>query len=498
MSPKKTLFLAVILLACVLYIARVEFPNRQEAERKGFLFAQLEGVQLESLKIKKTAKDAEVPLLSVSLVNTTPKEKAAPTPTPSKDPAAFPPADLGETEMKSWMIEGIAGAHADILAVRPLISALQSLKLDDPLPPDQIGDDMALFGLKEPVAEITVKRLGLPEKKIFVGAENEYLMKRYLKVDGDPQIYIVSPAIFSAIDKTTNDFREKSPVQLEDLAVSTFKITTSQSSVSLKQTGMGNWSIEEPVAHEASSEAVSKLVSSLSGLRAEEFIDDGAKRLGEFGLDAPAATLDITFKDNSKNPPLKIIAGRKKDDATGIYFSVSGFPTVYRAVGTPMEEFTKSVDDLRSRQLFKFIVDRIKTAEFSGTAVWSMKITNQGNSWKVNDKDGDTVFVDQLFYTLKELPAEQFIKDSSKVDFANPRLTITLKIDGPKAEETMVLTVGQQVPGSEPPQYYARVGDKGEVFTIAEATFKRIRPMEETLIKQPEVEPAVKATPGSK
>lgn len=495
MNFKKTLLLGIVLLGCVLYLIRFEIPKRDEAERKGFAFAKLDGVQLERLSIKR-AKNADKPDLDIAMVNTQPAEKAAPTPTPVRETNPLAPQnDDDDRALGAWELDGVSGAGLDPVALRPVISALQTLKLDDPIPSDQVGSDLGVFGLKDPVATIEVKRLGSEKRSIYLGIENEYLMKRYFKVEGDNQIYLASPGIFAAINKPKSDFREKKPIDFNDLDIRSVTLGSSKGTLKAQQAGRGNWSLEEPIKLPGSEKAFMTLFSTLKSLRADEFFDDGDKKLTEYGLDSPRATINLEFKNTEKFPkPVKVRMSQKAGDETApLYLSLEGKPTVYRIPQGKIEPFIRETNDLRERELTKFFLDKLKTAEFGGSDIKPIKIVNQGESWKVNDKEADTIFVDQVLYNLRDMEAADFVKNGLPIKFDAPRLTIKLVLDELKAEETKTLVVGDKVPGVEPTQYYARVTGVDDVFTIQEDAYKRIRPIEEALIKR--ADPDATASP---
>ena len=284
MSAKKTLILAVILIAAVFYMAKVEAPQIEEAKSKGILFPKITTAEVERIDIAK-----KTPGEVVTLVNTKP---SAPPPDVSATDEKTPPNDEKENAaLDAWQIEGLVGAPIDRGAISALISTIRELKLDGALSGDQADKNLATYGLAEPNIKVKIKSLGKAEQEIFIGSGNDYLMKHYAKLSNDNSIYLIPDAIYTTLSKGKADYRDKVPVKLMDNEVSTATIKSSAGKVKVIQTQPGTWKIQEPTQLDAGSATVSDVISALRELRAQEFVDADDSKKKEVGLATPDSGL---------------------------------------------------------------------------------------------------------------------------------------------------------------------------------------------------------------
>ena len=150
----------------------------------------------------------------------------------------------------------------------------------------------------------------------------------------------------------------------------------------------------------------------------------------------------------------------------------------------PTPRLRKNENDLREKQLFKFITEKAQKVEFSGSDVKPLKLERVDGNWKVNDKPGDNLFVETVIRKLSQLQADNFPKADATAEFDSPRLQAVVTLNSEQgASETKILLVGKETKIGKDKGYFARVGDKGEVFVIKESSYKEISPREETLIK---------------
>lgn len=491
MNLKKTLALACILLAAIFYIKKVELPHQQEIANKGAVLTDLSIAQARSIEVIKqqpagTPAAADQKELNFTLVNSKPHDGVVPTPVP----AGGSRVDSTVETAKLWHLDGVEGGGLDPAVLTGFVNALKDLKADGPLPADQVGNDLSVFGLKDPALKINVKVDDKNSVQLSVGSENQYLSKRYLQISGDNGIYMIPSLSFTSLNKNRDDFRNKTPVSFFDADIKTVELEGEKGKVTVEQGSPGVWQVTSPVQKTGSARHISDLLFSLKGLRAAEFVDNAGGDLSAFGLDKPSLVAQLKFDDKKSTQPLTIKIGKaaKKNegakDSESYYFTTSTSGAVYKAVSNPLPQISKGADDLRDKEMFKLEVDAVQKISLSGSQVGSLEISRDGEKWTVNGKEGDALYVRQVLNNFSTLEASSFPSAPGQDPFKNSRLKAVLlvrKAADSKDTETKTLLIGDKFDKSD--EYYARVGEAGDLFAIKGEDLKKLAPSEVALLR---------------
>lgn len=497
MSLRKTLILGALLVGVLFYILWVEIPGEAERAKRDVVFNELSKEEIETIEIQRAGE-------SYTLKNTAPKSS-------SKEEVKGPAATQHDPDFfKKWELSDVKGSELDSAALNGLLSALSDFRSGSALPKNEISEDLAVYGLKEP--EVSVKvNAGNRELAVSFGKENEYLSKRYAKITGyqpvqessqpSSDIFLMASGLYAATNKSKLDFRKKTPLEYLDSNVKSIELIEKNGKLKLESTGDFAWRIVEPLSLKAGNAPISELHREIRNLRAAEFIDGDHLNLADYGLDNPALTLKINFKETVKTNPIEAQLGVLKTTKDGkteekTYFSVTGKPSVFKLSDNPVTRIFKPVDAFREKKQFKFLPEEVEQLHFTkGDS--PLVLTKSGNDWKVNDKNADETFVRQLLKDLSDLEAKDFPQASEDFGFGNPILKVNVRLrektppnpgaqESPASEKPLspnerVLVIGRQDPQSK--NYYATVDDQGEQFLVGEDVLKRITPKEEALVK---------------
>lgn len=483
MSLRKTLILAVVLLAAVAYILKVQLPKDEAQRSAGVVFGAVGKEAIESIEILSPAE-------SFTLKNTAPELH----PTVGSAPTAID-VDL----LKKWELADINGSRLDHASVNALLTALLALKLDEPLPAKDLDSDLSVYGLKSP--ELTLRvAAGAKKTELQFGKENSYVYKRYLKLGDSPDIYLVSTGLFSAASKSKNEFREKSPVNFIDSDLKSLSIQDENGAITkLEIDAKYNWRVVEPTTYSANNAVVSALTRDLRAMRVAAFLD--GRSATDFGLQQPKARVVLDFKDSLKRTPLELLlAVQKATNGEDAYLKTSERDTIYRLETNPLSAIVKPVDAFRETQLFKFATDQAVQLDFQLFEAPPISIVRNGDHWSVNGKPGDDNFVRDLVEALSELRADGFPKDNRDYGFGNPRLKLVVRLSTPEnktLERTLIVGDSAAKTGNEATRYYASVDGQAEPFTISKESYKAIFPREEVLLRSDKPAPSVAAAPAA-
>lgn len=486
MNLKKLLFLACILVAASLYTIYVQMPKNVEESKKFLLFKDILPGKIENIAVA-TRKESSVEEFSLK------NDKVGAVQTPSPE---APNVDIESVHVKDWEISGLPNTPLDTAVVSGFVSSLKDLKSDQSV--DKI-EDFSKFGLGEANLKVTVKELGKDPVLLSFGKANEYLSKRYLRVNQNSEIYLIPESSYASLNKNRDEFRSKTPIQFLDSEVKEVALTSSKGTIKIKQPRIGTWVIAEPKELAGSSVAISNLLFALKDLRVSSFVNELAGKDAEYGFDAPVIQATILFDEKSalKNLGVKIAKAKVENSPEGAYFTYDGAPSFFKLGADISSKFEKDADDLREKQFMKFQVEEALRLDFSGSDITPLVLENDAGIWKVNGKPSDDAFVFEIVRKVSDLEAASFPKEGAQYGFDKPKLQVSVRFGSTEeAAEVKTLYVGNEVSGVTPQQHYARVGETGEVFAIRDEVLKGIEPREETLVKPTPTPVAVEATPA--
>lgn len=459
MNLQKTAIFAALLFALFLYIRHVEMPREQTEAKKDLLVKEVSRTEIREISVK-TKKD------SYTLKNSDPKKVS----TPSVDEFDAEGNPLKEDkEIKSWSLSDPANAVLDAARVNAILAAIVQLKADATIPENEVEKDLGIYGLVTPEAEVEVW-YGEGKKKILLGKTNEYVGKRYVKIEGSPELYLVSSGLFEAVDKKKSELRDKTPIEFFDGELETITVNGKDGNVVLHKKGVEDWEITAPLQSEAGALAVNTLIRNVRNLRAEDFVDNPSD-LSKYGLTTP--TISVTVKTKDKEVPIKL--GKSKEKS---WFQLGDEKTIYQAAGDPISGIVATVDNYRERKVFKFDYDTVKEVSYEADGK-RVVAARDDKGWKTNGNDGDGVFIIQYLKDLSEVEALSFgdsqtIPDTTK--FLKKIRVVYKEGDTEKSKTLFVLSKSKA-------GYLAFVeGTKG-TFEITEETAKKITTREESLVK---------------
>lgn len=463
MNFRKTLILAGVLVAAILYLTKVSEPRRQAELAKAKLFSGMDIASIGTLEVQ--LKDS-----------------------PAYTVARGAAATKGSFD---WSLTDTPTAKLDVPRVEGMVTTLKDLIFDGPISDSELGKDFSVFGLDKPSLTLVVHRNDGTTQEVAFGKKNEYLMKRYVKVSGFGGLYMIEDNRFESLNQSRTGIRAKQPVRFDKADVREVVLESSLGNVTITQPAVGEWKVLDPEPRDGSKQDIERLFADVQALSADEYIDGGQSRLAEFGLTKPTITMAIKLRDGLKESFVRVLIG-EGPRGDGTFFTYDGAPSVFKVAPEKAIPLKKAVIDLRERTLLKVEGKDIERVVSAGSAEAAVDIQAAAMDWTVNGKISDPVFVEQLLNDISHLSAVDFPKSVPADAFSQPFLTLTITKKKGVGGETVVLTVGREVAGPGGPARYVRVGDTGEVALIRDVEAKRIVPHEGALVQ------SAKATPASK
>ena len=237
------------------------------------------------------------------------------------------------------------------------------------------------------------------------------------------------------IERAEGEQQAKQALQFSPDSVAEFSIATDDGSITLERSGNG-WALVTPVAAEADSEAVARLLGSASDAAHDRVVEDSAADLSVFGLERPQLTFSVRRHGESRPQVLQL--GNKNPGETFIYARNLERPgRVVLLNSWLLGDLDRSVFQLRDKSLFRFDREDVQSLTIS-SAGGQLELTRNGDSWNVQAQQkyrADTDSVDTILDKLWEAEAEGFVDQppqdwESIYNLDQPLLTLQLAMTG--------------------------------------------------------------------
>lgn len=207
-----------------------------------------------------------------------------------------------------WTLSEPVKAPADESAVDGLTYALDSMVVRNTI--DEGLDEAALsaFGLSSPVLSAEFDTDG-NKTKIDFGKQHSFSGRRYARLNSSGPVLLVDESSFEALKKRSVDVRSKKIIDVNVDAVEELVLTRRLiGEMQLKRNGDG-WKVGAfGDERKADPELIGRILKSISGMRAAEFIDQPDSDLSVYGLDDPVVSISLRGKDDAELAPLIQVA----------------------------------------------------------------------------------------------------------------------------------------------------------------------------------------------
>lgn len=479
MSLRKSLFLALLLAVVAFLIFKVLLPHEESKERAGFSLGGKGEGAIEKITVQNgtgtyTLENKEI--------------------VPGQLVALDGSSDTLTTERASkWVLAGVEMGAVERASLNALLTTLVNLKLDTPIPAEEVEADRSMYGIAKESPRIAVTVQG-NETVFRLGKKNEYLSKRYVEVGEGGPLYLVPETLYEAASKSQLDMRDRTPFETLSNDVQRLSIERDGSTVAVEKDAAAGWRIKQPGGFTASGEKVGTLLRELRTMRVAEFVEQGGSRLAEFGLDTPFAKVTVLTGGEPTTPFVVLLSRRAPaGEPTNLstYVLREGASTILRIDGRdPIPHVVKTVDELRETQLFRFPIDLVSKVTYTESGVTPLLLQRTGSEWSVNGKPGDAPFIREALRRLSDVSASEFPREGKSFGFDAPRVLIELEFapqEGTPSTRKMV--VGDAVVRADGTKlHYAGVDALEEPFLLTEKALREVLPKVEALLK-PETTP---------
>lgn len=439
---KGTLWLAVAFVGIVLYYFYLEIPAEKKQKEEKALS--------EKVLVFRTSEVDEFSIIR--------KEQAITVRRKNADP---------------WEIVQPLNAKADQLAVETFLDKLRDTKYSRVV--EESPADLALFGLKDPATQISIKTKNPDNIVLSIGDKSPIGQAIYLKRDDQTRVLLAtsSPKDW---DISLFDLRDKSIFTYKTQDVVEVEIQKTGASLHLIKSN-NVWAVEGSVKAKGDSRDIEDMLNSLRTARISGFVEENPKDLAGFGLSPH--TIKVIVQPAEKSSVQSLLIGAKND--AGKYFAkIEQSENVFVVDANVLGALSKRDLDLLDKSLLDFKEENI--AEMSvrdtGEIILLKRDAGDYKSWKIEQPthvESDSAAVNSLLQDLKEARIGAYIgataEDFARLELDSPQKQLLLVT---KEKKSAGIRIGKQ---SDDKKFYysVREGEKN-VFTLqADTVAKLIR-----------------------
>ncbi len=222
-----------------------------------------------------------------------------------------------------WRIESPGDHAADDTIVRSYLSTLRNLRAVDF--PSEAPTDLQQYGLAAPRLTVSVGLGGDKTDELLVGKDNEP-SQIFVKTAAAPTVYAVGDWAFRDLDKSANDFRDKTLLAFDKDKLSSVQVQRADGGGFKLVRADDTWRLANAEG-QTSERAATQFIADVDDLKGSEVVADGVTDLSIYGLAAPE--ISITISGEGDKEIGTILLGKwQHDEKTEIAATRAGSGTV--------------------------------------------------------------------------------------------------------------------------------------------------------------------------
>jgi hypothetical protein len=336
-----------------------------------------------------------------------------------------------------WKITKPLAARADTFAVDRLLESITGLEKTSTV--DQA--DPKAVGLDRPRATVRLSTTE-GEKVLRIGAEVPPGGSTIVGVEGRKEAYVVADTILADLEKPPGEWRNRTLFTGDRERISRITITGGAGApggpVVLARHPEGFW-IERPIADRADNDLVEGLLSDLTGLTADRFVDGPVP--ADAGLNPPREMVDVAFSGVAS--PVRVELGAPVTGGATPEGQPSGEVSYVRVGDTVAQVRTRLGEsarhppaDWRALQLSAFEVHEIESAVVREPGKPPMELTRAGTDWKRGTTTISYLPASDFLFAVTSARATRILAPN-EAPAAQPVFTVDLKAK--EGNETLIL-----------------------------------------------------------
>jgi hypothetical protein len=360
-----------------------------------------------------------------------------------------------------WLISEPIEAKADKYEVDRIANDFSSLEIDRVV--EETPEDLEKYGI--PQKEISLKFKDKEEPvKVLVGMENPLDQKFFAKREDQTRVVLIASTHKTLLEKKVFDFREKKIFQYDTDDVKGIKLRSGAVQWTAEKSEE-EWFLKQPVESLAEKSDITSLLSSLSDLKAKEFVSEekNEAEIEKFMLDTPEHI--ITLQMPLENQEMTFLI-QKTDEK--LYATTSLSPKIVEVDDTILSKLEKDPLEMREKEVADFYAwEANKVSLERGDLRLTVVESEDEDTWHFDSTDkeeADKDKIEEFIRKIEALQAEEFFDpplDLKEFGLNPPeaKVTIWIKEDEEKSKEVTVL-VGKKLEDESEQEDIEKTEDK--------------------------------------
>jgi Domain of unknown function (DUF4340) len=366
----------------------------------------------------------------------------------------------------AWRITRPVALPADGQMVGDMLEKLAAAKVKEFVA--ETPPSLGTYGLDRPV-RVTVhtgRDKDRASRTLMLGRVDADKKGVYAMRAGERSVLLVPEDVARAVPRTVAALRDKQLVAVDRDKITRVELESPKGAVTLARDG-DRWKITAPQALPADQVEAGALLTRLRELRAQGFLSDDAS-LETRLLAKPTVKLTVTEQGGAAKTLLLQASGEKRGGVPSAYAAVAGTGPVVLVEGRALDDFSRSVDDLRDHVLFAGLepkdIKRLRVRAGGQTAV----LERSGDAdWKLLEpvkQSAKAARVDDIVYGVRALRWKQIVapggENAATYGLDAPSMEVVLlRADG---GELARLAVGKR----EGDRAYVRTGSGPAIYAV--------------------------------
>jgi len=327
-------------------------------------------------------------------------------------------------EEGEWLLKEPLEAKADKYEVDRLADDFSDLKIERVV--EEEPEELEKYGIPQKEISLWFKDKDKPVT-ILIGMENPLDSTFFAKRDDETKVVLIPGHLKSLMEKSLFDFREKNIFKFETDDVKSIKLRAKKTRWVASKKGE-EWFFRNPVHALAQSSKIDNILSSLSGLKAKEFVSEEKKKddVKKYSLDRPEYEITLGMPLKNQEVTFSLYKGEDK-----LFATTSLSMKIVETDDTILSDLEKEAEELREKEVANFYSWEANRLHLKmGDINWIL-MKDEEDNWHFESpikEEADKSKIQTFIRKIESLEAEEFI---------DPPLSLNLKdygLDNPQAE----------------------------------------------------------------
>lgn len=333
----------------------------------------------------------------------------------------------------AWVLTAPVQTKADQSAIGSLLQSAVSAQSEKILMDKDVN--WAEYGLDNPSFSVDLA-VGDGHTELLFGESNPSKTAYYVRISGDPRLFLVADTLKNSLNKTVFDLRDKTVVGMAPSDVDRIVITQKGDEIELKRESPEKWVMTKPEEMRVKNALANRDLNSLTNLSAKEIIDEPSSEGDPYGLKNPEK--QIVLAGPKLEQTLLIGAVNKEGAQTSggdVYARIKGRDTVYVIDGKNIKGLMQPDRTLlRDRSIVSFNPADVEKLDIDLDGRKWVAVRNADKKWTLEqpEKIGsvDSWLLTSILWDLKELEWKNMLKtvpdDLSGLHLSQPQLVASI------------------------------------------------------------------------